>query len=428
MTETASEIESYFDRLWPIMRSITGPGVRLTHDILSELHPLERIEVPTGTRAFDWRIPQEWRVNAAYLVDPDGRRILDVARNTLHLVNYSVPFRGVLERSELDEHLHSLPEQPDAIPYVTSYYQPRWGFCLPHAMRSALPDGRYQVVVDTELFDGSLTIGEAVLPGRSTDEVLISTYTCHPSLANNELSGPLTAAFLMRRLARWPERRLTYRFVFAPETIGSITYLSLRGEHLKRTVKAGFVVTCCGDGGPFTYKLSKQENGLSDRAARHVLVARHRANHRIVPFRPDQASDERIYSSPAFNLPIGSIMRAMYGTYPEYHTSLDDKSVVSFDALGETIGVYEAVLQSLDRNVSYRSLVPEGEPELGRRGIYPTLSRRDSYGGGAALFWLLHYADGAHDLLDIAERSGVEIGDLHLAAERLVGAGLLAST
>ena len=216
------------------MRSITGEGVRLTHDILGEVVPLKRFEIPSGTEVFDWTVPQEWVVREAYVITPDGRRILDVRDNTLHLLNYAVPFRGELSRAELDAHLYSLPEQPDAIPYVTSYYAPRWGFCLSHNERVALPEGQYQVVVNTEYIDGSLTLSEAVLPGESEQEVLLSTYTCHPAMANNELSGPLVTAFLYRRLAAWKRRHYTYRFVFLPETIGSLAYLQLRGEHLKR--------------------------------------------------------------------------------------------------------------------------------------------------------------------------------------------------
>ncbi len=220
--ESLDDLEQCFDRLWPLLRSITGDGVRATHDILGKLLPLERIEIPTGKQVFDWTVPQEWVVREAYMVAPGGRRILDVAENNLRLVNYSVPFRGTLSREQLDPHLHSRSDMSEAIPYVTSYYEPRWGFCLSEKERRALPGGDYQVVIDTELFDGALTLSEAVLPGTETDEVLISTYTCHPSLANNELSGPLAAAFLYRRLAEWSERRLTYRFVFAPETIGEI--------------------------------------------------------------------------------------------------------------------------------------------------------------------------------------------------------------
>ena len=265
-------LEDCFDRLWPIMRSITGDGVRETHDILGELIPLERMEIPSGTKTFDWTVPKEWVFRDAYVIDPNGGRILDARHNTLHLVNYSEPFRGTLSRGELDDHLYSLPERPDAIPYVTSYYRPRWGFCLSQAQRNALPDGDYQVVVDTDLIDGSLTLSECVLPGESTDEVLLSTYTCHPSMANNELSGPLVAAALAKRIAAWPKRRLTYRFVFAPETIGAIAYLSKRGEHLKQSLVAGYIITCVGIPAPFTYQRSRRGNSLADKVAHNDAV------------------------------------------------------------------------------------------------------------------------------------------------------------
>ena len=404
------------------MRSITGEGVRQSHDILEELVPLTRSEIPSGSRVRDWQIPQEWVVREAYVIGPDGERLLDVRQNNLHLLNYAVPFRGTLSREQLEAHLYSLPEQPDAIPYVTSYYSPHWGFCLPHRQRQALPEGEYQVVVDTELIDGSLTLSEAVLPGESDREVLISTYTCHPSLANNELSGPLVAAFLFRRLARWKERRLTYRFVFLPETIGSLAYLHMRGELLKTQLVAGYVVTCIGDDAPFTYKRSRQGNSLADRSALHVLSSH--TGVRIHDFFPS-GSDERQYCSPGFNLPVGSLMRSMYGTYPEYHTSLDNRDFVSFPAMQESVATYEAILKTLELSRSYRNLEPYGEPNLGRRGLYPPRGTTLPPEHLSAILWVLNYSDGAHDLLDIAARSGLELPTLADAAQACLKAGLL---
>jgi aminopeptidase-like protein len=352
--------------------------------------------------------------------------MLDVREHTLRLVNYSTGFRGRVSRAELEAHLHSLPDLPDAIPYVTSYYAPRWGFCLSERERAALPDGAYDVVIDAEHVDGSLTIGEAVLPGEEPGEVLLSTYTCHPSLANNELSGPLVTALLYRRLAAWPRRRLTFRFVFLPETIGSLAYLGLRGEHLRRHLRAGYVVTCVGTGGPATYKRSRQGASLADRAAVHVLGRRRPGGEpRVLDFFPDRGSDERQYCSPGFDLPVGSLMRAMYGAYPEYHTSLDDRAFISFEAMAETIDVYAEVLAVLDASVRYRNLAPHGEPQLGRRGLYPTLGTREGGVRTSALMWLLNFSDGRHDLLAIAERSGHEVSALHEAALRAVDAGLL---
>ena len=423
--ETPEVLAKYFDRLWPLLRSITGEGVRRTHDILSELIPLDRLEVPSGTVAFDWTVPREWVVRDAYVIAPDGRRMLDVHEHTLRLVNYSVGFRGRLSRAELQAHLHSLPELPDAIPYVTSYYAPRWGFCLTERERAALPEGTYEVVVDAEHVNGSLTIGEAVLPGEEPDEVLLSTYTCHPSLANNELSGPLVTALLYQRLAAWPRRRLTYRFVYLPETIGSLVYLSQRGEHLRRRLVAGYVVTCVGMAGRFTYKRSRRGASLADRAAEHVLKTTPGVDALVLDFFPDRGSDERQYCSPGFDLPVGSLMRAMYGSYPEYHTSLDDRRLLSFEAMAETIDVYAAILRVLDASARYRNLIPHGEPQLGRRGLYPTLGTRGGTAWTSAIMWLLNFSDGHHDLLTIAEKSGHDMVLLESAARQCEGAGLL---
>lgn len=417
-------LENYFDRLWPLPRSITGEGVRRTHEILSELLPLERIEIPSGTAVFDWTVPQEWAVREACIVTPDGRRLLDFADNNLHLVGYSRPFRGRIDRRELDKHLHSLPDRPSAIPYVTSYYAPSWGFCLSHDARQALPEGEYEVVVDTDLVDGSMTLSECVLPGESNREVLISANTCHPSLASNELSGPLIAAFLYRRLAGLSRRRLTYRFVFLPETIGAIAYLSLRGEQLRERLVAGYVLTCLGDAGRFTYKRSRQGNCLADRAAAQVL-ARTRQGAEIIDFFP-QGCDERQYCSPGFDLPVGSVMRTMYWRYPEYHTSLDNKDLISFPAMVETVDACFAICRVLEADGRYRCFVPFGEPQLGKRGLYPSLggaNEREARVRSQA--WLLNFSDGRHSLLDIAERSGESVMDLSEIAESCVAAGLL---
>jgi aminopeptidase-like protein len=419
------EIARYFDRLWPLLRSITGDGVRHTLDILSELVPMERHEIPSGTNVFDWTVPQEWVVRDAFILAPDGKRILDMAKNNLHLLNYSIPFRGEVSRAELDQHLHSLPELPQAIPYVTSYYEPRWGFCLSQDQRDGLPEGAYQVVIDTDHINGSLTYGEAVLPGTETAEVLISTNVCHPSLANNELSGPLVSAFLYRRLESMKERRLTYRFVFIPETIGCIAFLSTRGQHLRDNLVAGYSVTCIGDDAPFTYKRSRAGNSLADRAALYVLSQEDGIGSSILDFFPDGGSDERQYCSPGFDLPVGSLMRSMYLKYPEYHTSLDNRDFISFQAMSRSIDVYYRVMQALDVNLTYLNLMPWGEPQLGKRGLYPTLGVIDRSGRTSALRWLLNFADGDHDLLSIAERSGQSMGNLHAAVQTCLQSGLI---
>ncbi|HUY35264.1 MAG TPA: DUF4910 domain-containing protein [Pirellulales bacterium] len=423
--ETPGEVAGYFDRLWPLLRSLTGEGVRRTHDMLAELVPLQRLEIPSGTACFDWTIPPEWICRQAYVVAPDGRRMLDVAEHNLHLVNYSAPFRGRVTRDQLEEHLHSLPDQPDAIPYVTSYYAPRWGFCLTQRQRDRLPEGNYLVVIDTEHVAGSLTISHAVLPGDEPDEVLISTYTCHPSLANNELSGPLAAAFLHRRLAALPRRRLTYRFVWLPETIGSIAYLHLYGEHLRRRLVAGYVVSCVGDPAPFTYKRSRRGDTPADRAALVALRRLSGERTRVLDFDPS-GSDERQYCSPGFDLPVGVIARSIYGSYPQYHTSLDNRDFISFEALVESVDALLATLGVLEHNVVYRRTNPYGEPQLGRRGLYPTLgTRRGRDERLTALRWLLNLADGRHDLVAIAERSRVDFELLREAAEECLAAGLI---
>ena len=404
---------------------MTGDGVRQTHEILGELVPLNRIEVPSGTEVFDWTVPPEWQINKAYVIKPDGRRILDVVENNLHLVNYSVPFCGKLSLAELQPHLHSLPENPHAIPYVTSYYNPAWGFCLTHAEREKLPNGEYDVVVDTNLkADGGMTLSEAVLPGKTQEEVLISTYTCHPSMANNELSGPLVAAYLFKRLASLPERRLTYRFAFLVETIGSIAYLAMRGEHLKKHMVGGLVATCVGLDEPFVYKRSARGDTVIDRAAEKTLVENN-LDHRIVDFYP-WGSDERQYCSPGFELPVGCLMRGSFFERPEYHTSLDNRELISFETILDTVSAYEAICLMMERNLIYKNLIAGGEPQLGKYGLYPLIgAKQEVEQGRRDLFWLLSLANGTRDLIQISQRSGVPVARLHDTASKCVSVGIM---
>ena len=421
---TARRLEEYFDRLWPLHRSITADGVRQTHDVLAELLPLRRREIPSGTKALDWTVPPEWVVRSARLTGPDGAVIADIGNNNLHLLNYSVPFRGFIDRQELDSHLFSMPDLPDAIPYVTSYYQKGWGFCLADKTRHSLADGRYHVEIDTELLaDGSLTLSDVVLEGETADEVLLSTYTCHPSMANNELSGPLAVAFLYGLLAELPRRRFTYRFLFCPETIGSIAYLAAEGEHLRQNLAAGLVVTCCADNHPLTFKASRRGNTLADRAAQAVL--RSKNGGRFIDFFPN-GSDERQYCSPGFNLPVCAVMRSMPGEYPEYHSSLDNKDRISFDALTRTVEALFEFCCSLENNCTLRSLKPFGEPQLSRYGLMSGVGgARGELARKRALKWLLNLADGTQDLLAISERSGQSIQDLTSVANQCLAAGLL---
>ena len=420
-----TRLEEYFDRLWPLPRSITGNGFRQSLDILSEIIPFERHRFPTDTVVFDWTVPKEWVAREAYFIDPAGKRRCDFAENNLHLLNYSTPFNGNVTLDELKKHLFSLPDLPEAIPYLTSYYEERWGFCISHDELTSLPEGDYQVVIDTEFIDGHLEIGEAVLEGEEPSEILFSTYLCHPSLANNELSGPLVAAFLYERLQSLPRRRHTCRFVVVPETIGTIAFLSLRGEHLLDKMAAGFQITCVGDGGSLTYKSSRRGDTLADRAAKLALASR--ADVRWRSFNPAIGSDERQYCSPGFDLPMGSLMRTMYTEYPQYHCSLDNKDIIDFGAMAETIDAYVDLFEIIEANRTWKNTVMFGEPQLSKRNLFRSLgSQIHSEERDNAIWWLLNLADGKHDLIDIAEKSGLDWRLLAEVAEMLNKSELLA--
>lgn len=423
-TEERFEIEQYFDRLWPLNRSITGDGVRKSHDIIGELVNMERFEIPSGKQVFDWTVPPEWKVNDAYIISPDGERILDVNDNNLHLMSYSEPFNGTLSLEELQKHLYSIPDQPEWIPYRTSYYKRNWGFCLPDKMRRSLREGQYRVVVDTSFNEGgSLTLSEAILPGETSREILFTSYTCHPSMAINELSGPLVTAFLYRRIASWPSWKYTYRFVFGPESIGALCYLAMRGEQLNSHLDAGFVVTCVGDSGAYRLKKSKRGNTVADRAAEYVL-AQSGLNHKVIDFNPS-GSDERQYCSLGFNLPVSSISRSVYGEYPQYHTSADNKDLIDFKSMVETIDFYESLAKVIDCNKSVRNKIVFGEPQLSKHcEIYPGVNQGFPGEEAMAVKWLIHFADGETDLLGIAQRSGIDIAILGAAAEKLIEVGL----
>ncbi|MGD9077997.1 MAG: DUF4910 domain-containing protein [Desulfobacterales bacterium] len=418
------KIEHYFDKLWPINRSITGPGIRESLDILSEIIPLKRLKFNSGEKVFDWIVPREWKANEAYFVDPTGRKHAHFSKNNLHLVGYSRPIRKKMNLAELKEKLHTLPDQPDAIPYVVRYYDSDWGFCLTHHEYERLPEGLYEVFIDTELYNGHLEIGEAVLEGETTNEILFSTYLCHPSMANNELSGPLALAFLYNYIKDLPNRLNTYRFVISAETIGTICYLDKRGDHLKNHLKAGYVMTCLGNSGSFTYKQSRRGNSLADKAAKTVL--KEVANYKVISFSPF-GSDERQYCSPGFNLPVGSLMRTMYAKYPEYHTSLDNKDFISFEALAESIEVYLNIVKAIESNKIWVNKIPFGEPQLGKRNLYPSSDPKiNPIEDFQAIKWLLNLADGESDLLDIADSSGIKISTLAEKARLLFKAGLIA--
>jgi aminopeptidase-like protein len=421
----AYELENYFDQLWPICRSITGNGLRHSFHLLQELVPFELTEVPSGTPVFDWIVPQEWNISDAYILDASGKKWADFKVNNLHIVGYSVPVHEKMNFEQLAAHLHTLPSQPDAIPYITSYYKPYWGFCLSHDEFLQMPkEGLFEVVINSSLTQGSMTYGEAVLEGNSDEEVLFSSYLCHPSMANNELSGPLALAGIYQRLKALTHRKYTYRFVLAPETIGVIAFLAQRGEHLKQRLKAGYVLTCCGDSGPFHYKRSKIGESAADRAAEHVLRYKH-PSAKILPFSVG-GSDERQYCSPGFNLPVGSLMRTPYQQYSAYHTSKDDKNFISFSALEETIDCYLDVIEALEMNATFYNEVQYCEPNMGKRGLYPSAASPDIQRAAVhRMMHLLSYCDGQHDLLSIADKRNEGIWLYKQPVENCMQAGLL---
>lgn len=418
-------LESYFDRLWPICRSITGNGLRESLKIISELVPLQLTEVPTGTEVFDWTIPKEWNIKDAYIICPDGRKVADFKLNNLHVINYSVPVNKKVNFEELKQHLRYMPDMPDAIPYVTTYYKETWGFCISYNEFLTLPkEGYYEVVIDSTLDSGSLTYGEHVLKGETDQEVLFSTYLCHPSMANNELSGPLVQALLFQKIAELPKRKYTYRFLFAPETIGVIAFLHKHGHHLKEKIQAGYVLTCCGDNGPFVYKKSKRANSLADRVAEHVL-AKQQLSYEVIAFSVG-GSDERQYCSPGFNLPVGSLTRSMYQRYKEYHTSLDNKSFISFTAMVKTVEVYFNFVRALELNDKYLTTIPFCEPQLGKRGLYPSsVNPEEAREKIHNRMHLISYADGAHDLIDIANLKSIDVFELEEHVSVLLEHGII---
>ncbi|GHD88971.1 peptidase M28 [Streptomyces naganishii JCM 4654] len=435
MTESGEEMYALVERLYPLCRSITGDGVRATLRIVDEYIPLHVHEVPTGTQVLDWTVPQEWNIRDAYIADGAGRRVVDFAASSLHVLGYSVPVSATMPLAELRPHLHTLPDHPSWVPYRTSYYQPEWGFCLAQETLDAMPDGEYEVRIDSTLADGHLTYAEHVVPGQVPDEVIVSCHTCHPSLANDNLAGIAVAVFLARELAeRTPYH--TYRFVFAPGTIGAITWLARNRERVngasparaepraRGMVRHGLVLACAGDPGQLTYKRSRRGDAEIDQVMRHVLTASGRP-HRVTEFTP-YGYDERQYCSPGFDLGVGSLTRTPYAGYPEYHTSADDLDFVSPDAMADTLAVCREAFAVLDRNRRYVNLSPYGEPQLGRRGLYDALGgRSDTKQAQMAMLWVLSLSDGEHSLLDVAERSGLPFDTVADAAGALHGAGLL---
>lgn len=408
--------------LYPICRSITGDGLRQTLARLGREIPLVVHEVPSGSRVFDWTVPREWNIRDAYVKNAAGERVIDFQRHNLHLVNYSVPVQRRMTLAELRPHLHSLPDRPELIPYRTSYYKESWGFCLPHRQLEQLPEGEYEVRIDSTLEDGHLSYGECLLPGATPEEVLVSCHACHPSLADDNLSGLAVATFLARHLAQKP-RRYSYRFVFVPGTIGSITWLS-RNEETARNIRHGLVLTCIGDRASFTYKRSRRGNAAIDRAVEHVL-SHADPEHAVLPFSP-YGYDERQYCSPGFNLPVGCLMRSHHGQFPQYHTSADNPDFVTPEALAGAFDVLLSVFNVLENDGRYLNLKPYCEPQLGQRGLYGTTGGTGPRQVEMAMLWVLNFSDGESSLLDIAQRANLPFATVREAAALLERADLLA--
>lgn len=429
-------LDNLFDELFPICRSITGPGLRQSLDILARFMPLKPDAIESGSQVFDWVVPQEWRMRSGRLTGPDGTVLADFETSNLQVVNYSEPIDDHISHEALKAHLHSLPHVPNAVPYVFSYYQRNWGFCLPDNVRRTLPTGDYHVQIDSNFVDGQLDFADLVLPGESEKEILLTSYLCHPSMANNELSGPLVLLALYNRLAR-RERRYTYRLALHPETIGAICYLHRHGEYLRERLAGGLVLTCLG--GPserLTYKRSRQDNALIDQ----VMDATSGAGDTRVDIRsftPENGSDERHYCSPGFNFPMGQMARTVYsGEADWYHTSLDTKDFMRIDSLMRSADEINQLLRTFEHAGHFQNLYPYGEPQLGRRNLYPHVNNYETWKQGSAdqpadphfrkrMLFVLNYSDGDHTMLDIAERCGCKVADLIPVIGALEQAGLV---
>lgn len=420
--ELGQQAYELMERLFPICRSLTGPGVRATFDVLQEYVPLVRTEVPSGSRVFDWTVPDEWNICDAYVATADGRRVIDFRQSNLHVVSYSEPVHATMSLEQLRPRLHTLPKRPDAVPYRTSYYERSWGFCLSHRRLLELEPGDYEVVIDATLAPGHLSYAELELEGESEDQVLISTYVCHPSLANDNLSGIAVAAIVAQQLASRP-RRHSYRFLFAPGTIGPLAWLEVNRERL-HLIRHGLTISCVGDDGPLTYKRSRRGDAEIDLAAQ-IALRDSGSPHQLLEFEP-WGGDERQFCSPGFDLPVGALSRTAHAAFPANHTSADGLDRVRPASLGAAIRVCLAIIEVLETNRTCVNLSPYGEPQLGRRGLYRSA-------GGAvarpqdeqALLWVLNLSDGSTALAEIAARSGLAYDAVLRAADRLEQAGLL---
>jgi len=420
--EAGRKMHEFASELFPICRSITGDGIRQTLAMIGDRIPLEISSVPSGTEVFDWTVPKEWNIRDAFIQDARGQRVVDFRNCNLHVLNYSVPVHSTMPLEELRKHLFTIPEHHDWIPYRTSYYKPEWGFCLSHRQLESLRDGDYSVRIDSSLEDGRLNYGECYLRGRSSDEVLISVHACHPSLANDNLSGVVVSAFLAKALSG-QELHYSYRFLFIPGTIGAITWLARNQERVQR-IRHGLVLTCVGDSGGFHYKRSRRGDAEIDRAVAHVL--RHCGeSSEMLEFSP-YGYDERQYCSPGFNLPVGCLMRSVWGSFPEYHTSADNLDFIKPQQLARTLRVCADTIDVLENNRRYVNQSPFCEPQLGKRGLYPSTGGAGLADALSARLWVLNLSDGQHSLLDIGERSGLPFSSIKEAADTLLAGGLLA--
>ena len=423
-SKVKEEMYELCERLFPICRSITGDGVRKTLQMLVEVYgnDINIPEVPTGTKVFDWTVPKEWNIKEAYIENSKGQRVIDFKNNNLHVVGYSLPVDKFVDLQELKSVVYTQPDQPDAIPYVTSYYKECYGFCMSQNQLDKLPEDTYHIVIDSELKEGSLTYGEIIIPGDTEEEVFLSTYICHPSMANNELSGPVVATFLAKWLNLLVKRRYTYRIIFIPETIGAITYLSKNLQYLKEHVIAGFNLSCVGDNRTFSYVESRYGDTLADKAAKNVLSFYY-PDYKTYSFLK-RGSDERQYNAPGVDLPVCAICRSKYGEYPEYHTSKDNLELISPEGLLGAYEVYQQCILSLENNYSYKINVL-CEPQLGKRGLYPTTSQKGTYDAVKVMIDFIAYADGSNDLIDISNIIGVPVNELLTVIEKLEKVDLL---
>ena len=419
----SSKMYDLAKELFPICRSLTGNGVRDTLNIIKRIIPaITLYEVPTGTQVFDWTIPKEWNIKGGGIYTLDGKTVIDFKDNNLHILGYSLPVDEIITREELLDHIYTLPDQPDLIPYVTSYYSERWGFCMSENQKQSLNQEKYHIRIDSSLSDGSLTYGEVIIPGDTEQELFFSTYICHPSMANNELSGPVVQAELIKYVQSLPKKRYTYRFIFIPETIGSIMYISRHLEQMKKNIVAGFVLTCLGDNREYSYIESRYANTLADKVAQNVLKY-HAPDYKRYSFLK-RGSDERQYCSAGVELPVCSICRSKYSEYPEYHTSADNLDFISADGLSGAYEVYKQIINTLESNYYYQATY-KCEPQLGKRGLYPTISMKNQDDFVPLMMDIIAYADGKNDLIDISNIIDRPVRNIIPIIHKLESAGLL---